>query len=337
MKRKKIIGSILGIFIFTGLFAGDKWPVLQGPYLGQEPPALKPVKFASGIISAPGTYEGGATFSIDGKLFIYKRAWRIIKDGKTTYDEQIWFCQQKDSIWTEPVRVPFDNVSVNWDFNFAPINNRFYFTSRRKGRLNGKIARYSNIWMTEFKGSRWTQPELLDYPINVIDSFSGYPSLTKDGVIYFHTERKGKDNVVNIYFSRPEKGIYKKAVDIGASVNSAHRDYDPCIAPDESYIIFLSNRAEPTKNAELYISFRQPDGNWSKPASMAPELKNVQLPVVSTDGKYIFFTRPTSPSDPSTDIYWVAAGIIEKFRPKAKNNGLYCAYCLVRTLNWNLP
>ncbi len=291
------------------------WPVLKGRYFGQKPPGIKPEIFAPGIISRKGSYEGGASFSVDGKLLLFKRAWKNMKKGKTVWEQQIWFTQQNNNIWTKPVRAPFDNVSTNWDYNFAPIENQFYFTSRRKGLLSGKIAKYSNIWMTEFKNEEWTSPVLLNDPVNVVNDWSGYPSLTTNGSIYFHSERKGKEDVVNIYFSHLEKGKYQKVTKMKSPMNSPYRDFDPCIAPDESFMIFLSNRSNPAEDAELHISFHDSEGNWSKPVSIVSEFtKKAYLPMVSSDGKYIFFVMPENEYGSTTDIYWVDVGIIEKFR-----------------------
>ena len=66
----------------------EGFPTLEGPYLGQTPPGTMPEKFAPGIISFDGRYEGGATFSPDGSKVLYttymqadpRGAWLVVRD-----------------------------------------------------------------------------------------------------------------------------------------------------------------------------------------------------------------------------------------------------------------
>ena len=89
--------------------------------------------------------------------------------------------------------------------------------------------------------------------------------------------------------------------------------------------------------ADLYISFRTPDGKWTDLVNLGPEIngpggENCQI--LSPCGKYLFFTsrRYKQDKSPSTyeglktlfngplngygDSFWVDARVIEKFRPK---------------------
>ena len=85
----------------------------------------------------------------------------------------------------------------------------------------------------------------------------------------------------------------------------------PCIAPDESYLIFASSRQAQNANSGLFITYRQPDGSWIDPRPINLGMR-AGLPVVSPDGEYLFFTAGERGK---SDIYWVDARIFREKEP----------------------
>ncbi len=75
---------------------------------------------------------------------------------------------------------------------------------------------------------------------------------------------------------------------------------------DESYII-VSAKETKDFGCELYISFRRRDKSWSPPVSLGPLINDGVAhrwgEYVTPDGKYLFYSRGTSPKD--CHIYWV--------------------------------
>jgi Tol biopolymer transport system component len=105
-------------------------------------------------------------------------------------------------------------------------------------------------------------------------------------------------------------GRWAQPENLGAPVNTAGREYDPFVAPDESYLIFASERPGGLGGADLYISVRRPDGSWGTPANLGPTVNSAAsdyTPMLSPDGQYLFFTSGSAGSD---DIYWIEAGVI---------------------------
>ena len=123
-------------------------------------------------------------------------------------------------------------------------------------------------------------------------------------------------------------------------VNEAGGGHHPYIAPDESYIIFdYATSISGTGEEDLYISFRDKNGEWSKPKNMGERINSIyrdKKAFVSFDGKYLFFmsNRINSeiPKRPLTlkelkqltsghangyqHLYWVSAKLIDGLRPK---------------------
>jgi len=115
---------------------------------------------------------------------------------------------------------------------------------------------------------------------------------------------------------------YPGAENLGAGINTAHGDDLPYIAPDESYLIFASDRPGGYGGRDLYVSYRS-DARWSVPQNLGPAINTAAwelYPSVSPDGRYLFLTRRPGGWDATddSDIYWIRVTIIERLRSSAR-------------------
>ena len=146
-------------------------------------------------------------------------------------------------------------------------------------------------------------------PVNSGES-EFYPSLTKDGTLYFQSQRPDSRGSKDIYRSRPVDGKYKKIENVGDVINSELFEGDVLIAPDEDYMIYSVDRPDGFGRGDLYISFRAENDVWTTPKNMGDRINseyNENCPILSPDGKFLFFTR-------NDDIYWLDASVIQDFR-----------------------
>ncbi len=188
---------------------------LGSPYLGQDPPGITPQTFAPGLISKPESLTGGITFSAEADVLVYK-----LVPGAGRGTEQMWYCADREGQWTAPARMPMDGEYRNWDFQFARTGRRLYFTSNRPAVFAGELSPYSHIWQTDFTVDGWTEPVLVPPPVNEVDSFSGFPSLTRDGTLYFHSERPDTEGRIDIYRARLIGGQYREVENVGPQINT---------------------------------------------------------------------------------------------------------------------
>ena len=87
-------------------------------------------------------------------------------------------------------------------------------------------------------------------------------------------------------------------------------DLDVFIAPDESYIIFASQRRDGKGMGDLYISFKNEVGEWKQAVNMDRGIstdKHELCPYVTKDGKYFFYTS-------NQDIYWISTEIFDDYK-----------------------
>ena len=297
---------LLLVVIFSNALIGqDDSPMLKGPYLGQQPPGMTPEIFAPGIISTDAS-EGCCSFSKDGRLFLFVR-------GRSELPG-ILMMEQKDGIWTKPRLSPFSAGRYDWDFMLAPDSKTVFVSSGRPLRDGGSPERNYRIYVSEKIKSGWSDPLLLPYPVNTGEHDS-YPSVTEDRTLYFFSNRKGGLGKGDIYRSRLINNRYSEIENLDEPINSEYHEVDPFIAPDETYLIFCSDRPGGYGKDDFYIVFRKEDKSWTDPVNMGEKINSPfqeYIPSVTPDGKYFFFTTNKSGN---RDIYWVDAKVIQDLKP----------------------
>ena len=276
----------------------DQFPVLRNKYLGQRPPGKTPDIFAPGIISTHKEH-GSVAFSPDGNEFYFTRhEWMKRK-------ATIMVSRYEDKRWTEPRVVPFSGKF--WDDSpvFSPDGKRLYFHSGRPKEGFDHV----NLWFVQKFHNGWGEPQKMSPPVNPGTG----ASFSENGILYFTSRREGGNGKGDIYRSSLVDGKYRTVDHLGEEINTEHSEYSPCIAPDESWLLF-ARYVEKPRGVSLFISFRNEDGTWTEAQSMGEAydiFKESRFPSLSHDYKYLFFEAEV---DDTTDIYWVDSRIIEDLK-----------------------
>lgn len=267
-------------------------------YLNQTPPSSHPEIFAPNLISKKGEYEFGSVFNKTGTEFFYG----VNNNGK----EEIRYSKLDGNSWSNPITLlSHPRYGYNDPF-LSPDEKRLYFISQ--STLNGKDKKDDyDIWYTEKTNDGWSEPINAGPKINSqADEY--YVSFTNKGTMYFSSNRSGKS--FDVYYSKFLENNFKEPIPLGDAINTANYEADVFIDPNESYIIFCANRPSGYGQGDLYISFKNNDGTWSKSKNMGSLINtsNHELcPFVTKDGRYFFYTS-------NQDIYWVDANVLENFR-----------------------
>ena len=280
-----------------------QFPVLQGDYLGQKPPADEPEVFAPGIVSSIWGLHTTAVFSPDGNEVywgpmmtfpgeVYSRGW-------------LFMMKRVDGRWSSPARAPFSGPDFRDDVPFFSADGkRIYFISRRP--LSGGTEARERIWFADRTTGGWSEPRPIDATVNDQQMHWQF-SLDKQGNLYFASSGSGGLGMDDIYCARFVDGKYEKPVNLGETINTADAESTPFIAPDGSYLLF-------SRDFGIWASFRGMDGSWSKPVNLGPEVRGL-CPQVTADGKYLFFS---SLEDDQRGAFWIKADIIDKARLKSR-------------------
>jgi Tol biopolymer transport system component len=140
-------------------------------------------------------------------------------------------------------------------------------------------------------GASWSEPEHLA----VVNSETSewFPTVSKNGNLYFGSERPDGKGKCDLYVSRLVDGKYQTPENLGEPINTVANEVEPFIAPDENYIIFAGTGLPKSRGAyDIYVSFCR-DDVWTKPMNLGDKINSAGWdfsPKVSPDGKWFFFT-----------------------------------------------
>ncbi|MBN2282019.1 MAG: PD40 domain-containing protein [Candidatus Marinimicrobia bacterium] len=333
MKKYTFLIVVL-IFVF-GCSSKTECQKPVGPYLGQVPPAGSEDKlFAPGIVSN-GMDNRDVTMMPNGKEIYFCASF-----GNFNYSA-IMFCHQNsDGTWTNPEIAPFSRNPEYMDFEpcISPDGKHLYFLSNRPDFDAGDTVKGDqDIWVVDRIGDGWGEPYNLGEPINSTDE-EYYPSVTKEGTIYFTRQEKGSP-IGFIYRSQLIDGKYQEPEKLPEQVNCGSSQFNAFISPDEDFIIVPVAGMETTLGGvDYYITFRNNADQWSEPQNMGKPVNSENArewsASLSADGKYLFFMSGRSTEKPkdltygefikifdssdngSSNVYWISAELIEKLRPE---------------------
>jgi tetratricopeptide (TPR) repeat protein len=189
---------------------------------------------------------------------------------------------------------------------FSPDGKLLYFSSNRPLPGKSRSGRY-DIWYVEKSGSTWSEPIYLGGKLNTEARNLYSPVPTNSGNLYFSGNDKAFSQNHDIYCAPYENGGFAHAVKLGTQINTNLHESWFYVSPDESYILFFSGAQG--KGSDLYISYREKKGSWTERKSLGDIVNSVgvRMPVISPDGKFLFFQG-------GEGCWWMDSGIIEYSR-----------------------
>jgi len=246
-------------------------------------PLMEPKIFAKGTIST-GDYESFPAFSPTGDTIYFAKC---SSDLSTM---TICLSSFRNGKWTEPAVASFSGKYVDTGPFVAKDGKTVYFISNRPVQKGDAIKTDTDIWSVTSDGKKWSEPFHLSAPINsAADEY--YPTLTDNGTMYFASRRPGGKGGSDVYRCRLQNDNYSLVENLGDSINTSDNEYEPFIAPDESYLIFMATRPNGLKNSDFYISYNK-NGTWSRAEKLQSPISTDATewsPKVTRDGKYFFF------------------------------------------------
>jgi len=307
--QSKLFGALWLLFLLTNIGSA------QAPmsYDVQEP-LSEPRIFADGIIST-GDYDTHPAFSPDGKTLYF------VKMAPDLSKWTIFVSYYESGRWKEPQIAPFSGQYWDADPYFTKDGNTLFFISNRPVKEGDPQKGDFDIWKVEKQKNAWNQPVRLGSPINS-EASEYYPTVDDNGAMYFGSRRKGGKGGADIYVSRPENGEYKTAENLGESINTPGNEFEPFIAFDDSYLIFMATPSESLEEADFYISYNQ-QGNWTKALKLPAPFNSDATefsPKVTRDSKYFFFSSTRNKYNSKFINAETTAGMIKRIRESG--NGL---------------
>ncbi len=212
-----------------------------------------------------------------------------ISTPKSTF-QTIVFCKKIKGEWSKPHIASFAGRYSDLEPAFSADGKSLYFASNRP--LSGDQVKDFDIWKVIRQGDTWSEPVNLGEVINTkSDEF--YPSLAKNGNLYFTASYKDGPGREDIYQAVFKDNAYQKPVPLDTAVNTKFYEFNAFVDPDEQYIIFTSyGRKDEAGGGDLYMSRKNEKGQWMSAVNLR-NINSKQLdycPYVSPNGRALFIT-----------------------------------------------
>jgi Tol biopolymer transport system component len=226
----------------------------------------EPKVFAPGVISGPAN-DLSPAFTPDGRTVLFTRA--------NSSQSVILVSHLSGDKWTKPAIAPFSGTWRDLEATMAPDGSFLIFASNRPAAPGGEAidAYYNgaaqpgiggNLWRVDRTPNGWGEPHRLPDVINSNGSIFS-PSIAADGSVYF-MKPVGDQARFHIFRAQFSHGTYETPVEVPISAGDSVGDYDPAVAPDESFIVFSSARMK-ANGTSLFIAVKKGD-TWGTPTYM---------------------------------------------------------------------
>lgn len=292
--------QILAALVFLLLSSTLK---AQGEYFGENPPGLEPRLFAPGIVSLDDRYEFGTTFSADGSEIYFG----VAVEGRG----EILSMRFEDGRWGDAEVVLSHPDHSYADPFLANDGQRLYFISSIP-RDGEEADGTRDIWYLRRIPGGWSEPVNLGPAVNSAHE-EFFVSFASDGTLAFASNRHDAGGTnFDIYLATRTGDGFAPPVPLPGRATTRAYEADPFISPNGDYILFSSTRRSGEGRRDLYATFRNDEGSWSRAVSLGPSINTPEIefcPFVTHDGRYLFYTS-------NEDIYWVSAKVIDEARAR---------------------
>lgn len=236
--------------------------------------------------------DASPAFTPDGGTVVFTRS--VDKTAR------LFFAERRGSDWSTPQSLPFSTQWQDIEPAMAPDGSSLVFISNRPeqdggaaldGFFNGQRfpGRGGNLWRVARGKDGWGKPQRLPALLNTNSSVFG-PALAADGTLYFMRTDPDADGkgAFRLFRSKLVHGQYQAPQALPFS-DGVTGDFDPVVAPDQSYLVFSSQRAPATAaGSELFITFSRGE-DWSAPQPLG--VAGIE-PRLSPDRATLYYNAP---------------------------------------------
>ena len=259
------------------------------PEVTEDPasPAVEPSAGPVAEIFGPGTIsttapEFATSLTADATTAYFNRA------AADRSSLAILAAQRVHGVWGEPETLPFSGVYFDVDPFVTADGSRLFFSSNRPVAGENEPGDF-DLWVVERDpAGEWGEPRNLGAPVNT-DAAEIYSTLATSGNLYFSSDRDGDSF---LYVSRLVGGNYSEPERLILGSESESGGGNPAIAPDESFVVFSTERDAGYGASDLYVSYHR-DGAWTPPRNLGEPVNSPFAdfaPSVSWDGAHLYWT-----------------------------------------------
>jgi len=183
--------------------------------------------------------------------------------------------------WGSPAAVALSTGPRDIDPFVTPDGRHLIFESdRARGNFD--------VWIADRSASGWGAPRPIEGVNTEDDELFATQSAAGEMVFGRAARTTGRPRPV-LHSVRAGEAPRP----LPAAINDGSTNSNPLIAPDGSFLVFVSDRPGGLGETDLWVSFREA-GEWREPRNLGAPINTADgefAPGLSADGAWLFFTR----------------------------------------------
>jgi outer membrane protein OmpA-like peptidoglycan-associated protein len=203
----------------------------------------------------------------------------------------------------EPKNMGDSINSVNAEyFPAITIDDKQLIITRR---VNGQ----EDFYESRFENGHWTKAKTLAGNINTNQNEGGQ-NISQDGQWLIFTGCNFPDGrgSCDLYISWLTPDGWSKPENMGNRINTESWESAPSLSPDKRDLYFASGRPGGYGGQDIYVSHLLPNGRWSEPENMGPEVNTIgdeSTPFMHADNQTLYFTSTGHLGYGGSDLFMV--------------------------------
>jgi outer membrane protein OmpA-like peptidoglycan-associated protein len=278
----------------------------------KNPKPFDPKNMGPHINTADNEYFPSIT--ADGQLFLFTRD---IKDSRSPYghQEDFFVSIRRAGAWDPALNIglPINTSDNEGAPSLTADGQLLIFTACENfGDYGPGRQGYGScdIFYSQRYGEKWTKPMNLGTKINS-GHWETQPSFSSDGkTLYFirgTQDFKDGSRSQDIWMAQlGEDGTWGPATKLSDKINTPDREESVFIHPDNQTLYFSSNGHVGMGGLDIYMSKRQPDGEWGEPVNLGYPINTWAEDnslLVGPDGKVAYFASSREGGMGGLDMY----------------------------------
>jgi outer membrane protein OmpA-like peptidoglycan-associated protein/tetratricopeptide (TPR) repeat protein len=221
--------------------------------------------------------------------------------------------------------IDYKQQQKNNPYDFAPVNmgntintavSEYYPTFTIDGKQLIYTRRVNNTNEDFFQSDRTDSSWQLSAPLkgNINSNFNeGAQTISQDGQWLIFTGCNFPEGFgsCDLYISFLTPDGWSTPENMGGRINSDAWESAPTLSPDKKDLYFASRRYGGLGGSDIYVSHRLPNGRWSEPENLGPEVNtsgDESCPFIHADNQTLYFTSNGHQGYGGDDLFLVRKG-----------------------------
>ncbi len=289
----------------------------------KNPVPFEPINMGDSINTADEEYFPAITG--DGKTFLFTRRLQTTDDaGRRGLQEDFFVSKNVNGKWSLAQPVSEINTVGNEGAPSLSADGQYLFFTACEELYSNSNARKTkgscDIFIAKKVNDQYQKPRNLEEPINT-GTWESQPSFSSDGrTLYFVRKIKDADGKSqrDILMSRiQDNSQWSEPVSVSDKINTPFDENSVFIHPDDQTLYFSSDGHPGMGGLDIFMSKRQPDGNWGEPINLGYPINTADDEnslLVSPDGKTAYFASDRNGGKGKLDLYQFK--LYDKVRPE---------------------